>query len=165
MYLLTLENFFNSMLLLLLKFVSLFFLFFSHLAIFRNNLCIFLFILYIYIFTFFNTFDILITIAKLYSGGCTKSWFARISTWGKLDGEACVLCCVYLFTYCLFVCLLFIYFKGAVCWVIHQSCGLVSLEKGVGGYFCGVFWQFWWAISGLFCSHVGLMQDVMKSLS
>ena len=114
---------------------------------------------------FFNTFDILITIAKLYSGGCTKSWFARISTWGKLDGEACVLCCVYLFTYCLFVCLLFIYFKGAVCWVIHQSCGLVSLEKGVGGYFCGVFWQFWWAISGLFCSHVGLMQDVMKSLS
>ena len=72
----------------------------------------------------------------------------------------------YLFVYCLLVCLLFIYFYGVAFCVIHQLCGLPPLEEGgeVGGYFYGVVLRFWWVSSGLFCSLVGLMQDVMKSL-
>ena len=49
---------------------------------------------------------------------------------------------------------------------MHQLCGLAALEEGgwVGGYLYGVVLQFWWVSSGLLCSPVSLMQDVMKSL-
>ena len=68
------------------------------------------------------------------------------------------------FALCLFIYLLFVYLKGAVCWVMHQLCGLALLEGGGGGYLRGVSWRFWWLYSGLLCSPVGLMQDVMRSL-
>ena len=82
-----------------------------------------------------------------HSGGCAKFRFAEDLRNGKLDGEACVLRCIYL----LFVCLLFIYFYGAACWFMHQLCGLAPLEGwGGGGYFCDVVLWFWWVSSGLF---------------
>ena len=40
--------------------------------------------------------------------GCTKSWFAEDLCMGKLDGEASILCCIYLFICLLFVYLLFV---------------------------------------------------------
>ena len=100
--------------------------------------------------------------------GCTKSWFSEDLCTGNWM-EKLVFCAVfislfvhYLFIYCLCVCLLFIYFYGAVCWVMRQLCGLTPLEGG--RYFYGVVWQFWWVSCSLFCSPMGLMQDVMKSL-
>ena len=42
----------------------------------------------------------------------------------------------YFFIYCLFVCLRFNYFKGAVCYFMHQLCGLAPRELGEGG---GIF--------------------------
>ena len=79
----------------------------------------------------------------------------------KLGGEACVLLCLfyYLFIHCLFVCLLFNFFKGAVCWFMHQLCGLAPLGFGGGGISV-----FWWVSSGLICSPLDSMQDLMKSL-
>ena len=46
----------------------------------------------------------------------------------------------------------------------------VSKGGGEGGgvlflCFCGVVRWLWWVSSGIFCSTVSLMQDVMKSLS
>ena len=40
----------------------------------------------------------------------------------------------YLFIYYLFVCLLFNYFKGPVCWFMHEL--FVLATWGLGGYFC-----------------------------
>ena len=63
----------------------------------------------------------------------------------------------YAFIYCWFICLLFNYFKGAVFWFRHQFCGLAPWVLGGGSVF-------WWVSSGLICSPLDLMQDVMKSL-
>ena len=62
---------------------------------------------------------------------------------GSLHGEIgwrslCFALCLfvyYLFIFWKCVCLLFIYFKGAVCWVMHQCCGLVLWGKGCEGLF------------------------------
>ena len=60
----------------------------------------------------------------------------------KLGGHACVLHCVYLYAYylfidCLFVCLLFNYFEGAVCCFMYQLCGCGLAPWGLGGdHFC-----------------------------
>ena len=67
--------------------------------------------------------------------GYTKFQFVEDLRTVKLDGEACVLLCVYLFVfslfiYWLFVCLLFNYFKGPVCWFMHQLCGLAPWGLG-----------------------------------
>ena len=75
--------------------------------------------------------------------------FRRISARGNWMGKL-LFCAVfiYLFIDCLFVCLLFIYFKGAVCWVMYQLCDLAPLDRGSRGVgvlvaisveFCGDF--------------------------
>ena len=61
----------------------------------------------------------------------------------------------YLFIYCLFVCLLFNYFNGAVCCFMHQLCGLAPCGLG------GAISVFWWVSSGLICSPLDLMQGKM----
>ena len=61
-----------------------------------------------------------------------------------------------LFIYCLFVCLLFNYFKGAVCYLMHQLCGLAPWGLG-----WGTISMFWWVSSGLICSPLDLMQGKM----
>ena len=81
-------------------------------------------------------------------GGCRKSRFPEDLRMGKLDGETFVLRCVYFFVYLLFVCLLFIYFKGAVCWVMHESCGLAPLEGG-GRWGWLFMWSFVAVLLGL----------------
>ena len=97
------------------------------------------------------------------SGGCTKSRFAEDLRTGNLDGEACVLSCVYLFFSLLFVSLLFacmftFYLLLWSCLLGHASVMWFSaVGRGDGGE------RFWWVSSNLFCSSVGLMQDVMKS--
>ena len=71
-------------------------------------------------------------------------FFRRISAQGNWM-EKLLLCVVFiylfvdLFIYCLFVCLLFIYFKGAVRWVMDQLYRLALLERGWGWLF---LWNF-----------------------
>ena len=55
----------------------------------------------------------------------------------KLGGKASDFHCVYLFicllfAYLLLFCLLFNYFNGAVCWFMHELCGLAPW----GQYLC-----------------------------
>ena len=72
---------------------------------------------------------------------------------------------IYLFIICLFiVCLFAFYLLIRSCLLGHASIRW-EREGGIGGgYFYVVMWQFWWVSSELFCSPVGLMQDVMESL-
>ena len=73
----------------------------------------------------------------------------------SLGGEACALRCVYLFICLLCVHLLFVYslpfnyFKEAVCWLMHQLCGLApwSLE----GYLCVLVGYFWLVLLWIWC--------------
>ena len=51
--------------------------------------------------------------------------------------------------YCLFVCLPFIYFKGAVCWVMHQLCGLALLDRRGDGVEVAISVEFWGGFGGL----------------
>ena len=78
--------------------------------------------------------------------------------------EKLVFCAVfiYLFIICLFIVCFYVcffnYFKGVVCWFMHQFCGLVPW---------GLWWAisvFWWVSSGLICSSLNLMLDEMKNL-
>ena len=73
---------------------------------------------------------------------------------------------VYYFFYLLFVCVFAFYLLLQSCLLGHASVmwfSVVGRGEG-GGYFYGIVWWFWWVSSGLFCSPVCLMQDVMKSL-
>ena len=69
-------------------------------------------------------------------GHFMKSRFVEDIRMAKLVGEAFVFCIrfIYLFVYylfyLLFVRLLFMSFKGAFSWIIHQLCGLASLKMG-----------------------------------
>ena len=76
-----------------------------------------------------------------------KSRFVEDLRTEKLGGEAFVFCIVFIYLfvyylfYLLFVRLLFMYFKEAVSWVIHQLRGLASLGGGGRGFLklCGDF--------------------------
>ena len=86
--------------------------------------------------------------------------------WRSLSFSLCLF--IYLFIICLFivclcVCFLIIFKKVFVGHASIMWFNAVGKGDG-GGYFYGIVWRFWWVSSGLFCSPVGLMQDVMKSL-
>ena len=82
-------------------------------------------------------------------GDCTKSRFAENLRTGKLDGEVCVLRCVYLFVICLFVVCLCVCFLFTFTEPFVGFGGLVLFEREGRSV----------------CSPAGLMEDVMKSLN
>ena len=104
---------------------------------------------------------------------CICTCFGR--TWALYASwftDSCALHCVYLFICLLFVCLLFacvfaFYLFLRSCFLCHTSI-MWFTTVGRRGWSRWLFlWsclRFWWVSSGLFCSLVGLMQDVMKSL-
>ena len=79
----------------------------------------------------------------------------------KLSGEACVLCCVYLFIIYLFIACLYVCFLITLRELFVGSC-INYVAQHRGGW--GAISVFWWDSSGLNCSPLDLMQYVMKSL-